>query len=192
MTNYKLLDREQRGVLLAAMAKIKQRGGKWIVPSQSGDGKKYTVNPDEQSPCCTCPDFETHGHTCKHIFAVRIVRQRELFDDGTEQITESVTISKTVERKTYRQQWPQYNQAQTTEKELFQKLLAALCKGIEEPPQATGRPRIPMADVVFSALLQGVLHAVWPPLHVRSSRRARQGLRRPHPALQLDLPLLGK
>ena len=151
MADWKLLDREQRGMILAAMAKIVQRGGKWVVPSQSGDGKKYTVNPDEQSPCCTCPDFEMHGHTCKHIYAVRIVRQRELFDDGSERITESVTFSQTVERKTYTQQWPAYNRAQVAEKDLFQQLLAALCKGIQEPPQATGRPRIPAADVVFSA-----------------------------------------
>ena len=151
MTNWKLLDREQRGMILAAMAKIVQRGGKWVVPSQTGDGKKYTVNPDDQSPCCTCPDFEMHGHTCKHIYAVRIVRQRELFDDGSERITESVTFSQTVERKTYSQQWPAYNRAQVAEKDLFQQLLAALCKGIEEPPRATGRPRTPLADVVFSA-----------------------------------------
>jgi transposase len=151
MADWKLLDREQRGMILAAMAKIVQRGGKWVVPSQTGDGKKYTVNPDEQSPCCTCPDFEMHGHTCKHIYAVRIVRQRELFDDGSERITESVTFSQTVERKTYTQQWPAYNRAQVAEKDLFQQLLAALCKGIQDPPQTMGRPRIPLADVVFSA-----------------------------------------
>jgi transposase len=140
-------------MLLAAMAKIVQRGGKWVVPSQTGDGKKYTVNPDEQSPCCTCPDFETHGHTCKHIYAVRIVRQRELFDDGSEVVTESVTVCQTVQRKTYTQQWPAYNRAQVSEKQLFQELLAALCRGIEEPPrrEGAGRPRIPNRDAVFAA-----------------------------------------
>ncbi len=152
MTDWKRLDREQRGMLLAAMAKIVQRGGKWVVPSQSGDGKKYTVNPDEQAPCCTCPDFEMHGHTCKHIFAVRIVRQRELFDDGSEIITQSVTVSQTVERKSYSQQWPAYNRAQVSEKDLFQELLAALCRGIQDPPRTTaGRPRIPNDDAVFAA-----------------------------------------
>jgi SWIM zinc finger len=134
MADWKLLDREQRGMLLAAMVKIVQRGGKWVVPSQTGDGKKYTVNLDEQSPCCTCPDFEMHGHTCKHIYAVRIVRQRELFDDGSERITESVTFSQTVERKTYTQQWPAYNRAQVSEKELFQNLLFLKrhCPGFDE------------------------------------------------------------
>jgi transposase len=151
MTDWKLCDREQRGMLLAAMVKIKQNGSKWVVPSQSTYGTNYTVNPDEQSPCCTCPDFEMHGCTCKHIFAVRVVRQRELFDNGTEVITESVSLTQTVQRKTYPQQWPAYNRAQVAEKDTFQELLAALCQGIQEPPQATGRPRIPLADVVFSA-----------------------------------------
>jgi hypothetical protein len=77
MTDWKLLDREQRGMLLAAMVKIVRHGSKWIVPSQTGNGTKYDVNPDDQSPCCTSPDFEMHGCTCKHILAVRIVRQRE-------------------------------------------------------------------------------------------------------------------
>ena len=112
-----------------------------------------------------------HGHTCKHIYAVRIVRQRELFDDGSERITETVTFSQTVERKTYPQQWPAYNRAQVAEKEIFQELLAALCLGIQEPPQATGRPRIPIADAVF-ALLQGVLNT--------SGRRFMSDLRDAH------------
>ena len=100
MADWKLLDREQRGMLLAAMVKIVQRGKEWVVPSQTGNGTKYTVNPDEQTPCCTCPDFETFGCTCKHILAVRIVRQRELFDDGAEVVTESVSLAQTVQPKT--------------------------------------------------------------------------------------------
>jgi transposase len=154
MADWKLLDREQRGILLAAMVKIVEKNGKWVVPSQSGDGTRYTVNPDEQSPNCTCPDFELHGCTCKHIFAVRIVRQRELFSDGSETVTESVTLTETFQRKTYPQQWKAYNRAQATEKDLFQQLLAALCKGIEEPKQTNGRPRIPMSDAVFSAVFK--------------------------------------
>ena len=150
MADWKLLDREQRGVLLAAMVKITQDGSKWIVPSQSVGGKKYTVIPDEHSPFCSCPDHEIHGCVCKHIYAVRLVRQRELFEDGSEVVTESLTIEKTV-RKTYPQQWPAYNGAQTTEKETFQKLLAALCQGIQEPPQeGRGRPRIRLSDSVFA------------------------------------------
>jgi hypothetical protein len=76
-----------------------------------------------------------------------------MFSDGSETITESVTVTQTVQRKTYPQQWPAYNRAQVSEKETFQELLAALCKGIQEPPrgEGAGRPPIPMADAVFAA-----------------------------------------
>jgi len=56
MSDWKLLDREQRGMVLAATVKITQRGSNWFVPWQSGDGTKYVVDPSEQSPSCTCPD----------------------------------------------------------------------------------------------------------------------------------------
>jgi transposase len=155
MTNWKLLDREQRGMLLAAMVKMVQRGKEWVVPSQSGDGSRYVVNPDEHSPSCSCPDFEIHGCTCKHIYAVRIVRQRELFDDGSETITESVTVTQSVKRKTYPQQWPAYNAAQTTEKAKFQELLAALCQGVTEPVQeGRGQRRIPLSDATFACVFK--------------------------------------
>jgi hypothetical protein len=154
MTDWKLLDREQRGMILAAMVKIVQKGKEWVVPSQSGDGSRYTVNPDDHSPSCSCTDFEIHGCTCKHIYAVRIVRQRELFADGSEVVTESVTVQ-TVKRKTYPQQWPAYNAAQTTEKDRLLKLLAALCDGIQEAPQeGRGRRRLPLRDAVFACCLK--------------------------------------
>lgn len=152
-SDWKELSREQRGLVLAATVKITQRNGKWIVPSQSGDGTKYVVDPSEQSPSCSCPDYAVRGCECKHLVAVRIVRQRELFEDGSEVVTETVTITEqTVKRPTYGQAWTQYNRAQTSEKDLFQELLAALCQGIQEPPRkATGRPRIAAKDAVFSA-----------------------------------------
>jgi transposase len=154
MTNdWKEMSREQRGMVLAATAKIVQRGDKWYVPSQSGDGTKYIVDPSEQSPSCSCPDYAVRGCECKHLVAVRIVRQRELFEDGSEVVTQTVTITEqAVKRPTYKQAWPQYNRAQVSEKDLFQELLAALCQGIQEPPRAaTGRPRIAAKDAVFSA-----------------------------------------
>ncbi len=136
MTDWKLLDRENRALILAATQKIVQIGNQWYVSSQSLPGeKRYKVDPDDQSPHCTCPDFELRGCTCKHILAVRIVRQRELFADGSETITESVTVEEKIVRKSYPQQWPAYNRAQTSEKDTFQSLLAALCEGIEEESQ---------------------------------------------------------
>ena len=50
----------------------RQKGGAWLVPSQSGKGR-YTVCLDPAEPHCSCPDHEEGGHKCKHIFAVEYV-----------------------------------------------------------------------------------------------------------------------
>jgi hypothetical protein len=44
-------------------------------------------------------------------------------------------------RQTYPQDWPAYNEAQTRELSLFDKLLGDLVKIVPEPSQRTGRPR---------------------------------------------------
>jgi len=49
------------------------------------------------------------------------------------------------------QNWSAYNGAQVEEKARFAELLADLCRGIPEPVQTFGRPRLPLADVVFCA-----------------------------------------
>jgi transposase len=149
MTDWKLLDREGRAFMLAATVKITQTAKGWRVPSQAGKGA-YTVTLEGEKPHCNCPDHELRGRDCKHILAVRVVRQRELFEDGTEAVTETVTVTETV-RKSYPQNWKAYNAAQTTEKAKFQALLHDLCEGIEEPTQTKGRPRIPLSDAIFSA-----------------------------------------
>lgn len=144
-------EREQRGLVIAATSKITRKGSVWLVPSQSGNAK-YTVSPDTQSPHCTCPDHETRGCECKHIFAVRFVLQREENSDGSVTVTEQVVVTETV-RKTYPQKWRQYNAAQTNEKDQFQTLLRSLCDMVKEPnvPAGRGRPRIPMSDSIFMA-----------------------------------------
>lgn len=150
MTDWKLLDREGRAMMLAATVKITPNAKGWRVPSQAGKGA-YTVTVEGEKPHCDCPDHELRGGDCKHILAVRIVRQRELFEDGSEVVTETVTVSETV-RKSYPQKWRAYNDAQTHEKERFQQLLHDLCDGIPEPTAAkTGRPRLPLRDAVFAA-----------------------------------------
>ena len=53
-------------------------------------------------------------------------------------------------RRTYPQDWPAYNAAQTSEKDTFQVLLADLCAGISQPEYSFGRPRLPIADMVFT------------------------------------------
>lgn len=146
-----MTDREQRGLVIAATCKIVRKGSVWLVPSQSGKGK-YTVCTDAEHPHCTCPDHETRGVECKHIFAARYTLQREFNFDGTETVTETIEITETVERKSYPQNWRAYNRAQTNEKDQFLQLLHDLCRGIPEPEQAkTGRPRLPLCDAVFAA-----------------------------------------
>jgi transposase len=143
--------RQQRGLEMAAKFKIlKKDDGTWSVPSQTGKGRRYSIEMGTV-PRCTCAYQETHGVSkCKHIFAVEYFLQRELNDDGSETVTETVTLTQRISRKTYPQNWPAYNAAQTTEKAEFQRLLYALCSGIDEPQQTKGRPRIPLTDAVFS------------------------------------------
>ena len=145
-----MTDREQRGLAIAAMCKISRKGGAWLVPSQSGAGR-YTVVPDAENPHCSCPDHETRGVKCKHIFAVEFVLKREDNADGSTTITETVTVTEKIS-KTYPQNWRAYNAAQTNEKDKFLQLLHDLCDGIAEPERAkTGRPRLPLCDAVFAA-----------------------------------------
>src|SRR5207302_1777752 len=99
------------------------------------DGTRYAVHVTAcDPPRCNCPDHETRGVKCKHIWAVEFVRQREMNPDGSATVTERVTVTETVERKTtYKQDWPAYNAAQSVEKDRFQELLADLCQGVPEP-----------------------------------------------------------
>jgi transposase len=145
-----MTEREQRGLTIAALSKIKQKGSMWIVPSQSGEGR-YKVFQHEGQPVCTCPDHEATGKACKHIFAVQFVVKRETAEDGTITDTRSITITET--RKTYSQNWPAYNAAQVNEKAQFQLLLRDLLQGVEEPTNF-GRPRIPLRDSLFAAVFK--------------------------------------
>lgn len=138
--------REQKALEIAAKSKLTRNGDTWLVPSQAGP-KRYTVDPNPQSPNCTCPDFEARQLRCKHIFAVEYTIQREETSDGQTIVTESVRVT----RQTYTQDWPAYNKAQTEEKDQFQTLLHELCKGIGGPSQKMGRPRLPLEDMIFSA-----------------------------------------
>jgi transposase len=151
--------RQQRGIELADKVNIRRIGkgvggerGMWVVPSATGSGK-YTVDLDGVFPTCTCPDHEQRLKKCKHIYAAEVIEERftktktKTKKNGDVVVTETV---KTTKRTTYRQDWPAYNAAQTTEKASFQVLLHDLCTGIREPPQIMGRPRLSYADMVFT------------------------------------------
>lgn len=138
-------------MVIAALCKITQKDGVWLVPSQSGNGK-YAVqfNPAmPESTRCSCPDYETRACKCKHIFAVEFSLHREQNPDGSTTITEKVMITAT-KRTTYRQNWPAYNAAQTNEKQQFQILLRDLCRNICNPTPGKGRPPLTFSDAVFA------------------------------------------
>jgi len=137
--------REFKGLELAARANIEWRKTYWYVPSASSEGG-YRVDADATT--CTCEDYELRQRPCKHVHAVRIVKDR-----GRGKPTPEVeTVEVPVSRPTYKQNWPAYNAAQVSEKEMFQELLADLCKTIAwKPREGRGRPRIPVPDAIFAA-----------------------------------------
>ena len=146
--------RKQRGLEIAALARIDKDGDVYLVPSVTDPRHpRYKVKVTPTNVSCTCPDHETRGCKCKHIYAVECVISRETTEhaDGSTTVRESVTITKT--RKTYSQDWPNYNAAQVNEKGHFQELLRDLCDSIEEPKSdkpKRGRPGVRIADAIFS------------------------------------------
>ncbi len=137
--------REERGIAIATAGNLKRKGDLWIVPSQNANGS-YVVEPGE-TPTCTCPDQETRGGKCKHVFAVEYTILRETNAKGETTVTESVKV-------TYSQSWSAYNAAQTHEKERVAVLLHDLCTAIDNPAQGRGRPRLPISDNVFCAVMK--------------------------------------
>jgi hypothetical protein len=139
--------RELKALELAARAKIVQTDdGTWTVPG-STPGGTYRVVTWPGAESCTCPDYELRKEPYKHVIAARLVEEREGKRPAPPMDTAAVP-----KRKTYRQDWPKYNLAQTTEKDRFQELLADLCGGIAEPPRHNkAGKRILMADRIFAS-----------------------------------------
>src|SRR4051812_41364728 len=119
MLNEALTPRQQRGMVLAATARITQRKWKFDVPSATNSGQTYLVVHVAGQFLCSCPDYELRNEPCKHCYAVQYFLKRETAPDGT--VTETRTV-----RVTYPQQWAAYNRAQVTEKEAFCTLLRDL------------------------------------------------------------------
>lgn len=139
--------RQQRGLEIAATLRIQEHGNGWIVPSQTLNGR-YTVTQEADGPHCTCPDYELRRLPCKHAFAVEFYLRREttVTPDGETTVTETRAM-----RVTYPQDWPAYNRAQTSEKELFRHLLRDLTAAVPEPERGMGRPSVPLGEALFSA-----------------------------------------
>ena len=155
-------ERKERGLIIAARTKLTKMGSTWEVPSQSGFKDYYRVDPVAKT--CDCPDYEKREAPCKHIYAVEIVIEREssttttTTTDANGNATTTTTATETVKvtkRVTYGQDWTAYNQAQTNEKVMFQKLLHDLCANIVEPPQPeNGRPTLSYRDMLFSIIFK--------------------------------------
>jgi Transposase DDE domain/SWIM zinc finger len=142
--------RQQKGQQIAARAQITRNGQLWLVPSEAGKGQ-YRVDVEKQR--CSCLDFDFRRKPCKHLFAVQFTIEEiertktTVIEDGKTTVTETVKVT----RKSYKQEWKSYNAAQTHEKERVMSLLSELCKGIDAPPQSFGRPRLPLADMLFAS-----------------------------------------
>ncbi len=141
-----MTDREIKALQIAAKSNLTRKGKTWTVPSQTGHGE-YQVSVDPDFFNCTCPDHDFTQARCKHIYAVEYVIEREQGADGQTVVTETVKVT----RKTYTQNWPAYNAAQTQEKSKLQALLYELCRNLPEPVQHRGRPRLSLADIIFAS-----------------------------------------
>ena len=164
----------------------RSKGSAWLVPSQSGHGK-YTVCPDAETPHCTCPDHETRGVKCKHIFAVEFVVSRERNADGTTTVTQTRTYRETNIQRTYPQNWTAYNAAQTHEKARFLDLLRDLCAGLSEPEKRTWSPAHSGAGCGLFRLLQDLQYRIGPTLYDGPAGSSGEGLHCENAALQFDL-----
>lgn len=140
--------RQLRGIDIAKRYTIKEENGIWLVPSSSGKSTRYKVNLTEQK--CTCPDYEIRRQKCKHLFAVEYTFEQEFLAE-----LDTLEVARIARQsKTYSQEWTAYNLAQTNEKAELQALLAELCKGIGAPSQDTGRPRMPLEDMLFCVVFK--------------------------------------
>ncbi|MBS3101757.1 transposase [Candidatus Woesearchaeota archaeon] len=138
--------RKQRGYEIAKTSRIEKTDKGWKVPSQSGGGH-YIVVSNGFGAECNCPDHELRKCKCKHIWAVELIVTHEIDQEG------NITITKTI-RKTYSQDWKNYNLAQQKEKEMFMQLLANITKNIRQPAYNHGRPTNPLSDTIYSMVFK--------------------------------------
>ena len=146
MQQEQILRRKEKGLHIAKTSRIQRTDKGWKVPSQSGAGH-YMVISNGLEAKCNCPDHETRQCKCKHIWAVEMIVTKEVDNEG------NVTITKTV-RKTYSQDWKNYNLAQQKEKGLFMKLLGDVTSNIRQPAYTFGRPSNLLSDTVFSMVFK--------------------------------------
>lgn len=138
--------RKQRGLKIAKTSRIIKTKNGWKVPSQSGQGF-YIVKSNGFGAECNCPDHEKRNCKCKHIFAVEFIITKEVDNEG------NVTITQTI-RKTYPQDWKNYDKASINQKTIFMKLLKDITRNIKNPEYNFGRPTLPLSDMVYSSVMK--------------------------------------
>jgi transposase len=146
------MDRQQR----AAAMRAADPGGVhqisdhlWLVRSQNSGGS-YKVQFENSEWSCGCEDFRDWGEPCKHICRVQL---------DLSPAANSVPIPRQAlaPKKQYTQNWPAYDMGQTEEMRLLEVLLRDLVNEVEEIPQLPGhigRPRTPLGDAIFCAILK--------------------------------------
>ena len=160
--------RIRRGLAIAATTPYFKVPGGWITPSQTDPTISYRIAIDDDGSHCNCADHETRSVTCKHIYGLQFhLMKEEQTKSHPTRITSPPTIIQAnpslyipsnalVEPPSAPNEqthWQMYNKFARNEKGLFKILLASLCSGIPDPPaQLTGRPSIPIADLVFGTI----------------------------------------
>lgn len=170
--------RELKGLEIAARVRLVWEGKVCTVPSQSGKGR-YKVERTLYGFTCTCDDHQLRAKDCKHIIAAKLVFERDGGDKAPAIDTDTAPA-----KKTYKQDWPSYNLAQSIEKHRFQELLFDLCRGLPDlPPPKTGRRPHRTRDMVFAAAFK--VYSTF------SSRRSSSDLRDAHARGHLTRPVPG-
>lgn len=125
--------------------------------SDNFDNKKSTESCANNQQCLFNHSVDQHAVATSILCQISPVDSTKeenstmiLYDEIQRPIPQTTELP----RKTYAQDWTNYNLAQTTEKTRFQELLFELCSQIEDFPRKniTGRNRIPLADMVFSVV----------------------------------------
>ena len=146
-SDWKNMNREERGKLLCETRNVKKTPRGWRVQSQTNHSIDYTIQYRKDEPKCTCPDCEIAKKKCKHIYAVEFYIKKQIDEEGKITTTKGIKV-------TYGQKWSAYDKSQTNEKLTFMKLLNDLCSYAEQPTYEFGRPKLPVQDLLFSSVMK--------------------------------------
>ncbi len=146
--------RQLKAKQIVATGRITWAAGVFHVPSQSGGRGHYRVTLDGLFPTCSCESHDTTWGECKHIAAARLWQDEQRADPKPAPEPPPERIP----RPSYKQDWANYDLAQTREKGHFTELLADLCGSIPEPPpkggKKGGRPPVPQRDAAFASVFR--------------------------------------